>query len=804
MNSRCFQTVAVPLAVAFALATGGAAWAGPWSRLPGAVTRLQEDPADRAALAVLEAAERACLAEARSGHLAAVKTLVGAYDELVSPLAGMGSRLERFHRKLAGTLVAYGDSVRALDTAAAGMAWTLAGEIGPDPEALRRLRGLLLPPADPRPGQTWTSPVDGAELVWLPGFRFLMGCTPKDGDCRDDEKYLRWVTVRGIWMERTEVTNARYGRCVEAGGCEPPADDLGFTDPERADEPVAGVTWFQAADYAAWAGRRLPSEAEWERAARGKRTDWRYPWGNYRMRERANVRGTAGPDVFPEVAPVASFPWTGWGLHDMAGNLWEWCEDTYHEVLVAGPRDGSAWVEGGRERVVRGGSWRRGIEMARVSARWKHDPAYRADDLGFRCVADAGDEVGDVALLSMAQAAFPLRFEPGRELEAADLDTADRRYLDRRILTWLVVEGHPWEALPRAVILLGRDPGDPVALGFLDDLERLLERDAVEGDVGTLAAHLERYRTFVSGSPDLGGRLARTTSRIARALKRAGIERQRLGDVGGASECFQLALRLTPGDSELQRLAREAIPEAGTRRTWKGDGREMVWVPSGRFLMGRGRGDDQASSDEQPAHTVRIQGFWMDRTEVTNDQYRRCVEAGACSPPHKTTLYENPDFGNFPVLWVDWFQARSYARWAGKRLPTEAEWEYAARAGRTTRYPWGDTWQESLANGFGTRGSDIWSGPSPVGSFAANRWGLFDMIGNAREWVEDAYHSSYHGAPADGRAWNQVDGDTEEPHRVLRGGSWMDFPPKLRVSARSHRAPDGWSRTTGFRCAASQ
>ncbi len=796
--------MAISLVVALGLVSGGVAVAGPWSRLPGAVSRLQEAPTDPAALAVLRDAERSCLEEARSGHLAAVKALVGAYDELVAPLGSMTERLERFHLRLAAALVDFGDSVRALDTAAAGMAWTLAGEIGPDPKALERLRSLLLPPSNPKPGQIWVSPVDGAELVWLPEFRILMGCTRKDGDCQPDEKYLRWVTVPGFWMERTEVTNERYRLCVEAGACGPPEDVLGFDDPERAKEPVAGVTWFQAVDYAIWAGRRLPSEAEWERAARGKHTDWRFPWGNYRMRERANVRGTAGDDIFPEVAPVASFAWTGWGLYDMAGNVWEWCEDTYHEVLVAGPKDGSAWVEGGRERVLRGGSWRRKIEMARVSSRWKHDPTYRADDLGFRCVADAGSRVDDETLLAMAAAAFPLRFAPGRELEAADLDTADRRYLDRRILTWLVVEGHPWEALPRAVMLLRRDPDDPVALGFLEDLERLLERNAAEGDLGHLATSLERYRTFISGSPELRDRLTRTSTRIASALKKAGIRRQRLGDVGGASECFRLALRLTPDDEALKRLAREAIPEPGTRRTWKGDGREMVWVPSGKYLMGRGRGDDQASSDEQPAHTVTLRGFWMDRTEVTNDQYRRCVEAGACSPPHKTALYDDPALGNFPVLWIDWFQARDYARWAGKRLPTEAEWEYAARAGSTTRYPWGDQWQESVANGFGTRGLDTWSGPSPVGSFAANRWGIFDMIGNAREWVEDAYHSNYHGAPTDGRAWNQVEGSAGEPQRVLRGGSWMDFPPKLRVSVRSHRSPDSWSRTTGFRCAASQ
>jgi len=218
--------------------------------------------------------------------------------------------------------------------------------------------------------------------------------------------------------------------------------------------------------------------------------------------------------------------------------------------------------------------------------------------------------------------------------------------------------------------------------------------------------------------------------------------------------------------------------------------------------MGRGRGDNEAGTDEQPAHTVRVKGFWMDRTEVTNAEYRRCVADGACTPPARRERFDDPAYARHPVLWVSWFQARAYALWAGKRLPTEAEWEYAARAGSAARYPWGPAWREGMANGFGSIGPDRWGGSAPVGSFPANRWGLYDMIGNAWEWVEDVYHASYRDAPEDGRAWNQMSGGQETRRRVLRGGSYLDFPPKLRVSKRDHRSPDSWSKTTGFRCVA--
>ena len=227
----------------------------------------------------------------------------------------------------------------------------------------------------------------------------------------------------------------------------------------------------------------------------------------------------------------------------------------------------------------------------------------------------------------------------------------------------------------------------------------------------------------------------------------------------------------------------------------------MVWIPDGTFRFGASEGDGQADLDEFPAANFLVHGFWIDRTEVTNADYRRCVEEGACTAPDRTDAYDDPNRAAYPVLWVDWLQARQYARWAGKRLPTEVEWEYAARAGGAERFPWGERWDPALANGIGIDGPDHWAGEAPVGRFPPTAWGAFDLIGNAAEWVEDVYHSGYNGAPRDGRPWEQETGAISERERVVRGGSYAEPGSQQRVSNRTARDPEVANRSTGFRCA---
>jgi formylglycine-generating enzyme required for sulfatase activity len=223
----------------------------------------------------------------------------------------------------------------------------------------------------------------------------------------------------------------------------------------------------------------------------------------------------------------------------------------------------------------------------------------------------------------------------------------------------------------------------------------------------------------------------------------------------------------------------------------------MKPIPSGNFTMGSNDG----SEDERPPHPVTFpRPFTMNETEVTFAQYDAFAEAVALTPP--------PDNGwgrrERPVVNVSWRDAEEYAQWLGAvsgedcALPTEAEWEYAARAGTTTAYSWGDEIGENNANCAGC-GSE-WDGEqtAPVGSFDPNPWGLYDLHGNVFEWVRDCWHDDYLGAPNDGSAWLEDNGG-DCGRRVLRDGSWLDSPDGLRAAARGYFNPGSRFGNIGFR-----
>ena len=258
----------------------------------------------------------------------------------------------------------------------------------------------------------------------------------------------------------------------------------------------------------------------------------------------------------------------------------------------------------------------------------------------------------------------------------------------------------------------------------------------------------------------------------------------------------------------------------------------LVYVPAGGFSMGgtseltryaRGLCRDAAGdlaiatcgaaafADEHPAHVVELSAFWIDRTEVTNGQYSRCVDAGACDPPvdpgsfSRSRYFGDPAFENYPVVQVDWHQAAAYCAWAGARLPTEAEWEYAARSPEGRLFPWGDTFDPALLN-FCDRGCDGMSDPlhddgfpdtAPVGSFPRGvSWvGAMDMAGNVREWVADWY-GPYASEPA-----IDPQGPTSGESKIPRGGSWYDTPDDVRSLNRGANLPDYTHPKVGFRCA---
>ncbi len=301
----------------------------------------------------------------------------------------------------------------------------------------------------------------------------------------------------------------------------------------------------------------------------------------------------------------------------------------------------------------------------------------------------------------------------------------------------------------------------------------------------------------------------------------------------------------------------------------------MTHISGGEYSMGAT--DGEGGPDELPVHKVKLRGFWMDRTEVTNKQFKDFVAAThyittaektpdweelkkqlppgtpkpsaellvAASlvftpPDHPVDLHdasqwwrwvkgaswrhpEGPESSidgkdNYPVVQISWYDAQAYAKWAGKRLPNEAEWEYAARGGlKEGSYPWGkediaecgpkaNTWQGEFP-----RSNTHWDGYSalaPVASFAANSYGLYDMAGNVWEWCEDWYDANYYST---GDPHGPVSGfDPEEPtvpKKVVRGGSFLcnaSYCKGYRVSSRMKSTPDTGLENTGFRCVADE
>jgi len=228
------------------------------------------------------------------------------------------------------------------------------------------------------------------------------------------------------------------------------------------------------------------------------------------------------------------------------------------------------------------------------------------------------------------------------------------------------------------------------------------------------------------------------------------------------------------------------------------DGMVLVYIPAGEFMMGASDYDLNATNDEKPRHKVFLDAFWIDRTEVTNTQYVLCVNAGACRGPlsyrsyNRSNYYDDPQYANFPVIDISWDDANSYCKWADRRLPSEAEWEKAARGTDGRIYPWGANIDCTKANYQNCTGDTTMVGNYPSG---ASPYGALDMAGNVWEWVSSVY-KTYPYIAGDGRE-NLSSRET----RVLRGGAWGNQASDVRAALRYDMNPNYRIYHTGFRCA---
>lgn len=245
------------------------------------------------------------------------------------------------------------------------------------------------------------------------------------------------------------------------------------------------------------------------------------------------------------------------------------------------------------------------------------------------------------------------------------------------------------------------------------------------------------------------------------------------------------------------------LSETVTVRESGKDGARMIFIPGGTFPMGAD--DSTAGADERPVHTVYIDSFWIDETEVTNFQYKGCVDSGSCSPPEKSSsatrikYYGNSDFDGYPVIFINWDQADIYCKWMGKRLPTEAEWEKAARGTNSIRFwPWGNIPPDQERLNFNRNVGDTVA----AGSYPSNisPYGVLDMAGNVQEWVFDWYSETYYKNSPTSNPSGPISGE----QKITRGGSWINFDIHNRVSFRYPVLKDKGTDSIGFRCAGDQ
>ena len=249
------------------------------------------------------------------------------------------------------------------------------------------------------------------------------------------------------------------------------------------------------------------------------------------------------------------------------------------------------------------------------------------------------------------------------------------------------------------------------------------------------------------------------------------------------------------------------------------DGMTQLLVPAGILTMGGM--DVYRESDEVPVHEVKLNAFWIDQVEVTNGMYNLCVQAGSCRTPVKVNsdnrleYFGNPEFQDYPVVNVAWYDANAYCLWAGRSLPTEAQWEYAARGTDKRNFPWGD----EPPNQYNSNSINLVGDTSRVGSYpeGASPFGALDMAGNVWEWVADRYRPDYYAKSPSENPMGPSEEEVFSDLRVMRGGSFQEDWTILRLANRAFLAgPSSTAQPTdeayygktsskvGFRCAADQ
>jgi len=582
------------------------------------------------------------------------------------------------------------------------------------------------------------------------------GGTNYDTDASANESPVHSVTLSPYKINKYEITVDDYAMCVNYGNCSAPlACDYGtsnYADGSKGAYPVNCVDWQMARDYCQWLGGDLPTEAQWEYAARGE-DGRKYPWGSSDPTgSNANLCDTNCSETWKDTSIDDAFQYTAYvgvydegtstfGLFDMAGNVWEWTRDYYAADYYIAPGATQADpynITPSLYRTLRGGSYNNIKSALRTSKRIGDNttPLTKGTDIGFRCIIEQFD------------------FENTQ----ITINTGD----------------NATNSLAVNVYLSALDSNGNGINGYC--LKETQQNPTLTDTCWQSVAPVKnftKYDTFTFSNADQG------TKTIYAWLKNT---------TGQISNAFSDTITYQEGGSTV-----------GTN--------EWVNIPGGTFNMGQ-----DGIAIATPVHPVTLTAFRMLKYEVTATDYKACVDASVCQYNGETSgtyyTYNRVSYDNHPINYVNWSEAQTYCQWVGGDLPTEAQWEYAARGTDGRTYPWGETvpsvTNNNLANCSESYCYDGYSYTSSVGTFEQGKspFGLYDMAGNVWEWIKDWYSSSYYNNCASGCTdpFNDVSGSD----RVNRGGSWVSYTDVLRSSNRVNLGPSYRFSNLGFRCASPQ
>jgi formylglycine-generating enzyme required for sulfatase activity/tRNA A-37 threonylcarbamoyl transferase component Bud32 len=495
------------------------------------------------------------------------------------------------------------------------------------------------------------------EMVLIPAGKFKMGSPASEKNRSDNETQHEVTLTKPFYMGKYEVTQEQWESVM--------GDNPSST--KGAKLPVTGVSWkdcqgfIEKLNAKTSGGYRRPTEAEWEYACRAGTTT-AYSFGDVLTKSDANCNESGG-----RIKEVGSYKPNAFGLYDMHGNVWEWCEDSYGDYPAGSAIDPKGPATGG-SRVARGGSFNYGVSHARSSNRGLNSPTARSDDGGFRLARS-------VDIKAAVAPAIP--------------------------------NPKPAEVMPATGNLL-------------------------------VAPFTEAKAKEVQKS-------------VAKSLQKEVEEKADLG---------------------------------------KGTTLEMVLIPAGKFKMGSPASEQGRSGDETQHEVTLTKPFYMGKYEVTQEQW----ESVMGDNPVRGGNPSSPKGAKLPVTGVSWKNCQEFIKKlnantdGGYRLPTEAEWEYACRAGTTTAYSFGNSLTRSDAN-YGS------SSTKAVGDYPANAFGLYDMHGNVFEWCEDWYGDYPKGAVTDPK------GPATGDKGVYRGGSFNSGGSKVRSSLRALNSPTAQIDYLGLRLA---